>query len=68
MNYDELKAAINIQNLLYWVTHHGEKLDDTTNMATGNHSTERGVYRGNADGVLGGRGDQAIKTHAPSHD
>ena len=53
MDYEELKASINIKNLLYWITHHGEKLDDTTNMETGNHSIERGVYRSDVDGVFG---------------
>ena len=68
MNYDELKSHINIQNLLYWVTHHGDKLYDNRNLATGNHNIERGVYRGDVDGVLGRGRNQAIKTHAPSHD
>ena len=68
MNYDELKAAINIQNLLYWVTHHGVKLDDTTNMAANNHSIERGIHRGDINGVFGGRGDEADGTETLAND
>ena len=68
MNYDELKSHINIQNLLYWVTHHGDKLDDNRNLATGNHNIERGVYRGDVDGVLGGFGDETHEAKSSSHD
>jgi hypothetical protein len=68
MDYEELKASINIKNLLYWVTHHGEKLDDTANMATGNHSIERGVYRSDVDGVFSGLGNEADGAEISSDD
>ena len=48
-------------------TQTGDKINDNTNMATGNNNFDLVIYWGDIDGVLGRVRNQAIKTHAPSH-